>query len=80
MLIPDFVDTNELLSVVDLLITDYSSIFFDYLVTDRPILFYIWDYDDYLEERGMYLSDDELPGPTLFTIDEVAAAVQNIST
>jgi CDP-glycerol glycerophosphotransferase len=80
ILIPDFVDTNELLSVVDLLITDYSSIFFDYLVTNKPILFYIWDYDDYLEERGMYLTDDELPGPTLFTIEEVAAAVHNIST
>ncbi len=78
ILIPDFVDTNELLSVVDLLITDYSSIFFDYLVTDKPILFYIWDYDDYREERGMYLSEDELPGPTLFTIEEVAGAVQDI--
>ncbi len=79
ILIPDFVDTNELLSIVDLLITDYSSIFFDYLVTNKPILFYIWDYDDYSEERGMYLSEDELPGPTLFTIEEVAAAVHNIS-
>ncbi|MEH7129901.1 CDP-glycerol glycerophosphotransferase family protein [Neobacillus drentensis] len=80
ILIPDFVDTNELLSVVDLLITDYSSIFFDYLVTNKPILFYIWDYDDYREERGMYLSEDELPGPTLFTIEEVGKAVLDIST
>lgn len=79
MLIPDFVDTNELLSVVDILITDYSSIFFDYLVTDRPILFYVWDYDDYNETRGRYLSDEELPGPSLFTINEVADAVQNIA-
>lgn len=78
VLIPDFVDTNELLSVVDILITDYSSIFFDYLVTDKPILFYVWDYDDYNETRGRYLSDEELPGPTLFTINEVADAVQNI--
>ncbi|PFP23280.1 CDP-glycerol--glycerophosphate glycerophosphotransferase [Bacillus sp. AFS073361] len=79
ILVPDFVDTNELLSTVDLLITDYSSIFFDYLVTGKPILFYIWDYDDYQEERGMYLSEDELPGPTLFTIEEVADAVQDIN-
>ncbi|WP_236719630.1 CDP-glycerol glycerophosphotransferase family protein [Neobacillus mesonae] len=77
-LIPDFIDTNELLSTVDILITDYSSIFFDFLVTDKPILFYVWDYDDYNEERGRYLVDDELPGPTLFTIREVAAAIQNI--
>jgi len=78
VLIPDIVDTNELLSVIDLLITDYSSIFFDFLVTDNPILFYVWDYDDYKETRGRYLSDDELPGPALFTINEVADAVQNI--
>ncbi|WP_066258927.1 CDP-glycerol glycerophosphotransferase family protein [Neobacillus drentensis] len=79
ILIPDFVDTNELLSSVDLLITDYSSIFFDYLVTDRPILFYVWDYDDYNESRGRNLSDEELPGPTLFTIKEVADAIKKIS-
>ncbi|PEQ82867.1 CDP-glycerol--glycerophosphate glycerophosphotransferase [Bacillus sp. AFS006103] len=79
ILIPDFVDTNELLSVVDILITDYSSIFFDYLVTDKPILFYVWDYDNYNESRGRYLSDDELPGPTLFTITEVVNAIQNIT-
>lgn len=79
ILVPDFVDTNELLSVIDVLITDYSSIFFDYLVTDKPILFYVWDYEDYDEERGRYLSDEELPGPTLFTIKEVASAVQNIT-
>lgn len=79
VLIPDTVDTNELLSVVDILITDYSSIFFDYLVTNKPILFYIWDYETYKEERGIYLSDDELPGPTLFTIQEVSAAVRDIT-
>ncbi|GHH97454.1 CDP-glycerol glycerophosphotransferase family protein [Neobacillus kokaensis] len=78
ILVPDFIDTNELLSAVDLLITDYSSIFFDYLVTDKPILFYVWDYDDYNEERGRSLRDNELPGPILFTIKEVIEAVQSI--
>ena len=38
-LIPDYVDTNELLAIVDLMVTDYSSIFFDYLVTNKPIIF-----------------------------------------
>ena len=43
-LIPDYFDTNEILAIVDLMITDYSSIFFDYLVTNKPIVFYtqIW--------------------------------------
>lgn len=79
LLIPDAVDTNELLSVVDILITDYSSIFFDFLVTNKPILFYIWDYQIYKEERGVYLSEDEWPGPTLFTIQQVSAAIRDIS-
>jgi len=37
--VPDWVETNELLSVVDVLVTDYSSIFFDFLCTGRPIVF-----------------------------------------
>jgi CDP-glycerol glycerophosphotransferase len=42
-------------SKVDLLITDYSSIFFDFLLTDKPVLFYPYDQDDYLtKDRSMY--------------------------
>ncbi|MFE4708194.1 CDP-glycerol glycerophosphotransferase family protein [Peribacillus simplex] len=77
-LIPDHVDTNELLAAVDLLITDYSSIFFDYLVTDKPILFYTWDTDVYAEQRGQYLQNDELPGPMLFNSKELALAIKDI--
>ena len=43
ILIPFTIDTNELLSVVDILISDYSSIFFDFLITGRPIVFYVPD-------------------------------------
>lgn len=74
-LIPDHVDTNELLAAVDLLITDYSSIFFDFLVTNKPILFYTWDTDVYTEQRGQYLQNDELPGPMLFNSKELAIAI-----
>ncbi|MGE7879231.1 CDP-glycerol glycerophosphotransferase family protein [Peribacillus muralis] len=77
-LVPDYVDTNELLAAVDLLITDYSSIFFDYLVTGRPILFYTWDTDVYSEQRGQYLKNDELPGPMLFNAKELVQAVKDI--
>ncbi|KWW17574.1 CDP-glycerol--glycerophosphate glycerophosphotransferase [Peribacillus simplex] len=77
-LVPDHVDTNELLAAVDLLITDYSSIFFDYLVTNKPILFYTWDMDVYSEQRGQYLKNDELPGPMLFNAKELAQAIKDI--
>ncbi|WP_404329960.1 CDP-glycerol glycerophosphotransferase family protein [Mesobacillus maritimus] len=77
-LVPDFVDTNELLATVDILITDYSSIFFDYLVTGKPILFYTWDADVYIDERGQYLPNDVLPGPIVFNSRELVESIKNI--
>ena len=48
-------DMYPLFSKVDLLITDYSSIFFDFLSTDKPVLFYPYDKEDYLtKDRSMY--------------------------
>lgn len=79
-LIPDTFDTNELLSITDLLITDYSSIFFDFLITKRPILFYMWDYQDYKENRGMYIDIKELPGPVSTDIDTLLNHICNIDT
>ena len=49
------IDMYPLFSKVDLLITDYSSIFFDFILTDKPVLFYPYDIDDYLtNDRSMY--------------------------
>ena len=45
---------NELMMASDLLISDYSSIFFDYSVQGKPMLCYCYDYDKYSEKRGMY--------------------------
>lgn len=56
------VDTNELLSAVDILITDYSSIFFDFLPLHRPIYFYIPDKEAYKNSRGFYMDLEQLPG------------------
>ncbi|SJN16656.1 Teichoic acid biosynthesis protein [Marinilactibacillus psychrotolerans 42ea] len=78
ILIPDYIDTNEMLSITDLLITDYSSIFFDYLVTDKPVLFYMWDAEYYLDSRGSYIDFEELPGPVLYNIEELTEAITNV--
>ena len=57
-------DINELYIISDILITDYSSVFFDYANLNRPILFHMYDLEFYKEElRGFYLNLDELPGP-----------------
>src|SRR5690606_5765020 len=49
LLVDHHVDVYPLLRSVDVLITDYSSGWFDYLILDRPILFYAYDLEDYLK-------------------------------
>jgi len=78
--IPDCIDTNELLSLVDILITDYSSIFFDYMATNKPILYFMYDKEQYLKRRGMYLDINTLAGPICKTTDELAKCIKNIES
>lgn len=78
-LVPDFLDTNQLMPAVDLMITDYSSIFFDFLVTDKPIVFYVPDLDKYQNERGVYIDLCALPGPVADNIQDVITLVSNES-
>src|SRR5690606_25268083 len=77
-LVSDIFETNELLSIVDILITDYSSIFFDFLVTNKPILFYMWDFEDYNHNRGMYIDINNLPGPVVKDVEGLIASINNI--
>lgn len=74
-------DISELYLISDILITDYSSVFFDYAVLKRPILYFVYDYEKYRSVlRGFYLNmEKDLPGPLLKTNDEVLHALQNIS-
>lgn len=62
-LFPKNVEVYDFLQTVEKLITDYSSIMFDFALTKREILLFTYDKQDYLEERGMYLAIDELPFP-----------------
>ena len=50
---------NDLLIISDALISDYSSIFFDYSILHRPMLCYAYDYDEYLKNRGTYFDIKE---------------------
>lgn len=58
---PSDVDKYQFLNSVDALITDYSSVFFDYSITRKPIILYMYDYDEYMHDRGMYFDIKELP-------------------
>ena len=51
---------NDLIKVSDILISDYSSIVFDYSILERPIFCYGYDYDSYSRERGLYADLDQL--------------------
>src|SRR5699024_4212111 len=55
-------DTSDVLAVTDVLVTDYSSIFFDFLPAKRPIFHYCHDWKEYSEQRGLYFDIDALPG------------------
>lgn len=54
------INVNELLAVVDVLITDYSSIMFDFFATGRPVICYTYDLEDYIAERGLYFTPAQL--------------------
>ena len=73
-------DISELYLISDMLITDYSSVFFDYANLKRPILFYTYDLDKYRDMlRGFYMDiEKEVPGPLLFTNEEVVEAIKGI--
>lgn len=70
-------NTNRLLSIVDVLITDYSSIFFDVLRTATRIVHYVYDYEEYRATRGLSLSLDELPGAIAHSSSELLVAVRD---
>lgn len=63
---------NELMKISDILISDYSSIMFDYSILKRPIYSYAYDYDEYMEKRGMYINiKEELPNGICSKEDEL---------
>lgn len=72
-------DINQLYVISDILITDYSSVFFDYANLHRPVLFYMYDLEEYSTQvREFYIDLEELPGPILKTQEELLAAVSDI--
>ena len=78
----DVADINELYCISDVLMTDYSSVFFDYACTGRPIIFFQPDLKEYQEQvRGFYLDPKkDLPGPKCYTTQEVLDALANINS
>lgn len=71
-------DTNSLLMASDILITDYSSIIFEFCLTGRPMLFYAYDLKEFSNHgRGFYYEyESYVPGPVVATAEEAAAVIR----
>ena len=68
--VPANCELYAFLNICDGLITDYSSVLFDFAATRRPVVLYIFDREDYLESRGLYFSFGELPFSQVGTAGE----------
>lgn len=73
-------DTCDLLSIVDVLVTDYSSILFDFIPTGRPVVYYTYDLDEYRSKRNLYFSHQKLPGVVCLDIQETKKAIASALT
>ena len=67
------------MTVADICISDYSSLVFEYALFERPIIFFAFDLEDYIDNRGLYYDFDEItPGPICKTNDEMIDYIRNI--
>lgn len=72
-------DINELYIITDLLITDYSSVLFDFANLKRPMIFYMYDLEHYRDKsNGFYIDLEELPGKITKTQEELEKELINI--
>jgi CDP-ribitol ribitolphosphotransferase len=71
------IDVNDLLFAVDVLVTDYSSIVFEFSTLLRPMLFFAYDLDEYVASRDFYVPFTEfVPGRIAHTFDDVVDALR----
>ena len=74
----DYPSEQELMMISDILITDYSSIMIEFAILDKPILFFVYDLDNYLNsERGFYYDFEKtVPGKLVYSSDELINAIE----
>ena len=75
-------DVRELYLAADVLVTDYSSVMFDFALTGKPIVYYAYDLDRFRDEiRGFYFDlVPQAPGPVVQTEDELVDALLHLDT
>lgn len=74
---PKKYETYEFLNATDCLITDYSSVFYDYAVTRKKCILFTYDEEEYFADRGLYRPLDTLPFPSVKTLDELFSELRS---
>ena len=70
-------DINDLLLITDVLVTDYSSVIFDYLLVNKPIVYFTYDKDEYGKDRGLYYPfEDYVYGEVALNSDELIDSIK----
>ncbi len=77
---PEGYETYDFLNSADVLVTDYSSVFFDFANTRKKIILFTYDRKDYLDERGLYIPLDELPFPQAENVTELSKELRKPKT
>ncbi len=72
-------DIAELMTVSDVCVSDYSSVVFEFALFDRPMAFFVYDLEEYIDKRGLYYDFDEVtPGPLCHTTEELVDYLAHI--
>lgn len=74
---PKGYEPYDILNMVDCLITDYSSVFFDFANSGKKIVLFVYDKELYLDDRGVYVQIDTFPFPQVYNVTELLAAIRS---
>lgn len=74
---PDQYECYEFLSMCDCLVTDYSSVFFDFGNSRKKIILFAYDEEEYIKERGLYVELESLPFPIVKTVDDLVCELNS---
>lgn len=77
--LPEY-ETYDFLNICDILVTDYSSVFFDYAITKNKIILFAYDEEEYFQERGVYIKLDELPFKKVNTVESLIEEINRPET
>ena len=70
-------DTYELLNIADCLVTDYSSVLFDFAASKKKIILFVYDEKEYIENHGMYLELEDLPFPKIYNVEDLIKEINS---